>query len=106
MTESQFLRNVEATLADVESALADAEIPAQCSLSALVLTIEFDNGAKIIVNAQTPTQQLWLAARSGGMHFAFDGKHWYDLRSGVEFFEALSRVVSEQLGQDVSLLPR
>jgi len=51
-------------------------------------------------------QQLWLAARSGGMHFAFDGKHWYDLRSGVEFFEALSRVVSEQLGQDVSLLPR
>jgi len=24
----------------------------------------------------------------------------------VEFFEALSRVVSEQLGQDVSLLPR
>jgi len=106
MTESQFLRNVEATLGQIESAIDDAGLAAECSISAFVLTIEFDDGARIVVNAQTPMRQLWLASRSGGMHFGFDGAQWHDLRSGEEFFAALSRVVSGELGQDVVLQPR
>ncbi|SPE21592.1 Protein CyaY [Burkholderiales bacterium] len=106
MTESQFLRNVELTLGQIESAIDDARIAAECSVSAFVLTIEFDDGARIVVNAQTPMRQLWLASRSGGIHFGFDGTRWCDLRSGEEFFVALSRVVSEELGQNVVLRPR
>ncbi len=106
MIESHFLRLAEETLAAIETAIDDAQIPADCSLSGLVLTVEFDDGARIIINAQAPMQQLWLASRSGGMHFAYDGSRWYDLRSGAEFFEALARAVSEVLGRDVGLRPR
>jgi len=103
MTESQYLEAVEATLEQVESAFDAAELPADCSLAGLVLTVEFDDGSRMVINAQAPTRQLWLASRAGGMHFAHDGKCWCDVRSGVEFFDALSRVVSEQLGRDVRL---
>lgn len=105
MTESQFLLDVELILAEIETAIDAADIGAECSLSGFVLTIEFEDGSRIIVNAQTPMRQLWLASRAGGMHFARDAGRWLDLRSGIEFFEALSRAVSEQTGRDVSLAP-
>jgi len=106
MTESQFLDRVESILAQVESCIEDADIDAQCSLSGLVLTIDLDDGARMVVNAQTPLRQLWLAARGGGIHFGFDGTEWRDLRSGEEFFDALSRVISEHLGRELRLQPR
>jgi CyaY protein len=103
MSESPFLRSVEATLARIETAIEDAGIPAECSQSALILTIEFDDGGKIIVNAQTPMRQLWLAWRGGARHFAHDGLQWKDTRTGTEFFAALSEAVSAMLGSDVRL---
>lgn len=103
MTESQFLRSVEETLAQIETSLDAARVPADCSLTGLVMNVELDDGSRIVINGQTPMRQLWLASRSGAMHFAHDGACWRDLRTGVEFFEALSRVVSEHLGREVRL---
>jgi len=97
---------VEATLAQVETAIESARIAAECSQTALILTIEFDDGAKIIINAQTPMQQLWLASRGGARHFAHDGAQWKDTRTGLEFFAALSQAVSAILGSEVQLVAR
>jgi CyaY protein len=106
MSESQFLRTVEATLAEVEMAVDAAGIDAECSQSALILTIEFDDGAKIIVNAQAPMRQLWLASRIGAQHFAIDGDQWRDTRTGQDFFAALSHAVTAILGAPVTLQAR
>lgn len=106
MTESEFLDRAEAILAQIQSSIDGAAIEAECTLSALVLTIDFDDGTRMVLNAQTPMQQLWLATRSGGIHFGFDGTSWRDLRSGEEFFDALSRIVTEHLGQKLRLHPR
>ena len=106
MSESQFLREVEATIGQVETAIEAAGIDAECSQSALILTIEFDDGAKIIVNAQAPMRQLWLASRIGAQHFAHDGERWRDTRTGQEFFAALSQAVTAVLGKTVVLQAR
>jgi len=103
MSESQFLRAVEVTLGQVETAVDAAGIAAECSRSALILTIEFDNGAKIIINAQAPMRQLWLASRVGAQHFCADGEQWKDTRTGQEFFAALSQAASAILGAPVLL---
>lgn len=103
MTETEYLRSVSEVLEDVQEAVERAQIDADCALAGLVLTIELDDGAKIVLNAQAPTRQLWLAARSGAMHFAHDGRQWADLRTGEEFFAALSRVISGLLGRPVAL---
>jgi CyaY protein len=105
MSETQFLQTVEETLAQVETAIETARIAAETSQTALILTIEFDDGARIIINAQTPMRQLWLASRGGAMHFAHDGGQWKDTRSGIEFFTALSQAVSAALGSPVELQP-
>jgi len=103
MSESQFLRTVEATLAQVEAAIEAAGIAAECSQAALILTIEFDDGAKIVVNAQAPMRQLWLASRIGAQHFSHDGAAWRDTRNGQEFFAALSHAISAIQGETVVL---
>ncbi len=103
MTESQFLRTVEGTLAEVEAAVEASGIDAECAQTALILTIELDDGARIVINAQAPMRQLWLASRSGAMHFAYTDGRWTDTRSGAEFFDALARTLSEHLGTDVRL---
>ena len=103
MTESLFLHAVEQTLARIESALEQSGVDADCALSGLVLTIEMAGGNRIVVNAQAPFRQLWLASRIGAMHFERQGDAWHDVRTGGEFFEALSRAVSDLAGAEVVL---
>jgi CyaY protein len=51
-------------------------------------------------------QQMWLAARSGAHHYAWDGSAWRDTRDGTELFAALSRVLSALGGSPIVLTPR
>ena len=63
-----------------------------------LLELSMPGGSKIVLNTQPPLQELWLAARSGGYHFKWDGTQWVD-REGQEFLARLSRCASEQSGQ-------
>jgi CyaY protein len=108
MSESEFLVQAEATLQAIEAAfdrLNDADLlDVECSRSGNVLQIEFiDNGSKIIVNSQTPMRELWLAAKSGGFHYKYNGEQWINARDGSELFSTLSQISSEQAGSPVVL---
>ncbi|MBK4733863.1 iron donor protein CyaY [Noviherbaspirillum pedocola] len=110
MTDSEFLVLAEQTLNSIEAAIErtveDSDLDIECSRSGNVLEIEFvDNGSKIIVNSQAPMREMWIAARSGGFHYRRDGERWINTRDGSEFFEALSRMASEQAGAPVTLAP-
>ena len=70
-----------------------------------VLEIEFADSSKVIVNRHAAAREIWLAARSGGFHFRWDGTAWRDTRDGTELFAALSRIASLQAGQPVKLAP-
>jgi CyaY protein len=96
MTESEFIERAEAVLRALELAVDAVDAGIDCTRSGGVVTLELDNDTKIIVNTQLPTRQIWVAARSGGFHFAHDGQVWRDTRDGSELFAALSRLVSAQ----------
>lgn len=66
-----------------------------------LLELSMPGGSKIVINTQPPLQEIWLAARSGGYHFRWDGAQWVD-REGQEFCTRLSRSASEQAGQALS----
>jgi CyaY protein len=71
-----------------------------------VLTLEFDNGSKIIFSKQPPAIQLWMAARSGGFHFDYDAdsQQWVcDSGEREELFQMLSRLSTEQGGVAIEL---
>lgn len=108
MTESEFLALAEATLDAIEAAVEEAgdgdDVDLECSRRGNVLEIELEaNGGKVIVNSQTPMQEIWVAARSGGFHYRYQDGKWLDTRGGGELFAALSTVLSEQAGQPVRL---
>ncbi|WP_034301227.1 iron donor protein CyaY [Herbaspirillum sp. RV1423] len=108
MTESEFLALADSALNAIEAALEqatdDTDLDVECSRSGNVLEIEcVDNGTKIIVNSQAPMQELWLAAKSGGFHYKYDGARWLSTRDGSELYATLSAAVSEQAGVAVTL---
>ncbi len=103
MTETEFNERAEAVLRAVESAADAVDAGIDCARSGSVLTLELENDTKIVVNTQLPMRQIWIAARSGGYHFSYDGREWRDTRDGTELFAALSRLVSAQGGHPVVL---
>jgi CyaY protein len=105
MTESEFNELAEATLDAIEAALESTGADIEASRSGNVLTLELDNGSKVVVNSQAPMQQIWVAARSGGFHYARQEGAWIDTREGGELFAALSRILSAQGGTPVLLAP-
>ena len=104
MNDSEFDSAAEAALEHIDAALeaSDADLDV-AMVSAGVLEIEFDDGSKIIVNRHAAAQELWVAARSGGFHFRWDGQCWRDTRDGSELFAALSALISAQAGVAVVL---
>jgi CyaY protein len=103
MNESDFEAAAQVALDSLERALDEAEVDYERKPGG-VLELEFDDGARIIVNRHGAAREIWVAARSGGFHFRWDGGVWRDTRSGEELFAALSALVSAQLGRGVRLL--
>ena len=103
MTDLEYMDHAERLLAQVESSCdrindeSDADIDNQ-RVGGMV-TLTFANRSQIIINLQKPLHEVWLAARSGGYHYKFDGARWMDTKGQGEFWESLSRYASEQSGQ-------
>jgi len=104
MNDSEFITLADQTLKTIELALESSDADLDCSMtSSGVLEIEFDDGGKIIVNRHAVAKEMWVAARSGGFHFRWDGQSWRDTRSGRELMAALSDLVSAEAGTKIEL---
>ena len=68
---------------------ADADI--EFERSGNVLTLEFENRTKVIVNLQPPKHEIWLAAKAGGFHYKYVDGEWRDTRNNTEFFATLTK---------------
>ncbi|WP_313076106.1 iron donor protein CyaY [Melaminivora sp.] len=103
MTDLEFMDRAEALLRAVEGGCDRINDETDCDLdsqrSGGMVTLTFADRSQIIINLQRPLHEVWMAARSGGYHYRFDGGRWLDTRSGEEFFAALSRDASVQAGQ-------
>lgn len=68
-----------------------------------VVSLEFADGAKFILNRQAGASQMWFAAGARAWHYDWDAERerWVDDRDGHDLFENVARVVSEKLGREV-----
>ena len=104
MSETQFNETVDAVLLAIEQQLEVAGSDIDCETAAGILTLEFDDGSKIIINRQTPNREIWVAARGGGFHFREVGSNWVDTRGGPALHERLRLAVREQGGDDIAFI--
>ena len=103
LDESTFHARVEAVFAGIEIAIDVVGSDIDSEISGGILTLEFDNDSKVIINRQTFNRETWVAAKSGGFHFRFDGAAWRDTRSGEKLEILLARVIAEQSGIVMSI---
>lgn len=96
---------VSDTLRRIEEAVEASGADIDFELAGDILTLEFANGSKIILNKQAAAQQLWLAARGGGFHYNHEAGsgRWVNDQSGAELWAELARLMSEQAGETVNL---
>ena len=106
MDETEFGRLAERALERIEAALEESALDADVERKeGGVLEIEFTDRSRMVINRHGAAREIWVAARSGGYHFRWDGAAWRDTREGGELFGVLSRLVSEQSGEAIELLP-
>ena len=70
-----------------------------------VLTMEFADGTKCIMNRQTAAHQIWLAHGATAWHFAYDEASgtWQDTKERGDLKSILEATLSEKLGRPVGL---
>jgi len=106
MNESEFREIADQTLEDIQAAIDDSGADIDYDEIGGVLTLEFENSSKIIFSKQGAMNQLWMAAKSGGFHFDFDEDNecWVcDSGEKEELYKMLSRLATEQAGEEISL---
>lgn len=106
MNESEFQEIAEQTIEDMQDAIDNSGADIDYDEVGGVLTLEFEDGSKIIFSKQGAMNQLWMAAKSGGFHFDYDedSEQWLcDSGENEEMYKMLSRLSSEQSGEEIIL---
>jgi CyaY protein len=102
MTDHEFMDHAEALLRAVEQQCdhfndeTEADIDNQRVGGMITLT--FPNRTQVVINLQKPLHEVWLASRTGGYHFRFDGSQWQDTKGQGEFWGRLREDASAQAG--------
>ena len=83
--------------------LTHASIEAE--LASDILTIEFADGTRYVLNSHRAARQIWLSAERSAWHFDYvpESKIWQASKSGAELWATLSQLVSAKLGEPVNL---
>jgi CyaY protein len=107
MNDTEFIALVNQVLDGIESQAdewaASLNLDIETRRHGNVLTLVFNDNAQVVINSQTAMQELWVAARSGGFHYRYDGHHWNDTRAGAPLHEALSQICSQAAGVPVTV---
>ncbi len=101
----EFQKRADAFMERVFSALEN-EDPDELDvdLAMGVLTMEFADGRKCILNRQSAAHQIWLASGASAWHFEQVGENdWVDTKGRGKLEDVLRNVLEERLGRPVKL---
>ncbi len=105
MDAQEFLRAADGCLAAV-AAWLEALDPDEIDFSTAdgLVTLEFPDGVKFILNRQAANQQMWLAAGARAWHYDWNetANGWIDDKDGHRLFGRIAEVVGGKLGHPVA----
>jgi CyaY protein len=70
-----------------------------------IVTMEFEDGARFVLNRQSAASQLWFAAGARAWHYNWDPleESWGDDRDGHALDARIAEVVGDKLGRRLSM---
>jgi CyaY protein len=104
LTEQEFERVADEALHELEGALEDLD-GLEVSNQMGILTLEFADATRYVVNSHRAARQIWMAAERSAWHFDYrpGEKRWVASKNGDELWDALAGVLSRKLGRPVTL---
>ena len=105
--EATFDELADITLRALEKCLNEVDA-VEADLESGILTIEFDDGLRFIVNSHRAARQIWMAAGAEAWHFDVDRATsvWSAKKTGDELWSCIAREVGRKLGRPVDLARR
>ena len=106
MTEAEYEALAYPELGRLMRALDDIEDDAfEAELAGDILTLEFRDGARYVVNSHRAARQIWMAADRNAWHFDWlaEKNAWIAQKSGDELWSTLARLLGKKLGRALSL---
>ncbi|GGA64258.1 protein CyaY [Neiella marina] len=103
MNDTEFHTLIDEQLNAIEEQLDEIDADIDYEMMAGILTIDFADGSKVIINRQEPVHQLWLATRKNGYHFNYVDGAWLDDRTGENFLDIFNNACSEQAGEPIKI---
>ncbi|WP_413113062.1 iron donor protein CyaY [Thaumasiovibrio sp. DFM-14] len=91
MNSSEFHALADELFNAIEEGIDESGADIETETSGNVLTLEFDDRSQIVINRQEAMSEIWLASKSGGYHFKFNGDAWICSRSGLELISMLQK---------------
>lgn len=106
MDRSTYLRHADACLARV-ARFAEAFDPDEMDFATTdgVVTLEFPDRTRYVLNRQAAADQMWFAAGARAWHYRWDDARatWLDDRDGHDLYARVAEVVSHKLGKPVGM---
>ena len=105
VSEQDFEHAADAALNALEGSLSDVA-GLEIELSAGILTLEFGDGTKFIINSHRAAREIWMAADLRAWHFGFreTDVRWVAGKSGEELWTTVESVVTQKLGRPLTLV--
>jgi CyaY protein len=91
------LRKLELTLNEIEGLEADLESG--------ILTVEFPDGIRFIINSHRAARQIWMAAAAQAWHFDVnpDSGVWTAAKTREELWKCVRGQIEGKLGRPIEL---
>ena len=104
MDDKQFEQLAYGELERIEKVLGSFD-DIDVDLADGILTLEFEEGPKVVINSHSAARQIWVAANLAAGHFSYDEKtgRWFDSKSGEELWDRLGEILTERLGRPIKL---
>ena len=100
--EQRAAPELEALLSAVDELESD-ELEAEFESD--ILTLEFSDGTKYVINSHRAARQIWMAAERSAWHFDWDPEsaQWIAKKTGDELWSTVTRVIQNKLEAPVTL---
>ena len=104
LSEHDFEVAADRTLRKLEQALGDVG-GVDVDLESGILTLEFADGVKYVINSHRAARQIWMAAERNAWHFDYlsADDRWKASKSGDELWSLVEQVLTRKVGEAVSL---
>jgi CyaY protein len=77
----------------------------EAELASDILTIEFSDGARYVVNSHRAARQIWMAAELQAWHFDWNAERraWLASKTGEELWAVLAGALAGRLKRPITL---